>query len=410
MGFSRRQKKEKAFYASAKNHKVDQKTLVGEASNALFSNGESKQTEPQHIEQPETLDQLKEAEQKQSRFKFLNNLFFKKVEGPKMEPLKPEVEQVSKADNDTTPVPNAPPKSAFTLFFSPKAKTKAEQPPVVIPETRTVQDTPATPAVTKPKSPTAKLSLNCSSRPTNVKPFSRKKGDSLQQKKRIEPKDPTELTLAHSTTSQASTLSHFHVMISNLFLRKDQAPTKTKDIAQKVTQSLLAQKRLDKDTVEKLKDPAIHAQVIEIMQTLDHNEIGKIRRLIVQERMEGHKHVLEGLFPQSPGTTSIAASSKVTLQTYWWGYSVHLHPEGIAAMQSAGNITTASLSMVTAVITTMPFLTAYAPVIASFIALQFAVINALNKGGGVILTASWALPVLLVPSSHPVSPTSKDSK
>lgn len=123
--------------------------------------------------------------------------------------------------------------------------------------------------------------------------------------------------------------------------------------------------------------------------------------------------------PPTPGKHWVPSTTKISVFTTWWGYRLYLPPPIMAvlnsnqmkATQRAAMITTALQWFLTKVpmviippqvkpaVTVLRRLSPLLGYIGVFIAWSWGRISACDKGNGVVLTATWLLPVALIPMS-----------
>ncbi|KAJ7090187.1 hypothetical protein B0H15DRAFT_837435 [Mycena belliarum] len=140
--------------------------------------------------------------------------------------------------------------------------------------------------------------------------------------------------------------------------------------------------------------------------------------------------VTVGLVKSQPPQTKLVqkwvpSTTKISFQAMWWGYRMYLPPPVLAALSEdeaevvkiANTITAALtwfLSHVSAASVPPPLLPAflllqklgpYAGYIGTFIAWIWGTVKNADQGLGVVLTATWVLPVALIPSAiKPATP------
>ncbi|KAK9765702.1 hypothetical protein K7432_005749 [Basidiobolus ranarum] len=86
---------------------------------------------------------------------------------------------------------------------------------------------------------------------------------------------------------------------------------------------------------------------------------------------------------------------KVTL--YWWGYEILLPTQFIKCLEKEWNRSFIVFSALVAMATVVPHLQPLVGIISAYVNLSFAFIYREDHGHGVILSATWALPLLMVP-------------
>ncbi|KAJ7632279.1 hypothetical protein FB45DRAFT_978083 [Roridomyces roridus] len=157
-------------------------------------------------------------------------------------------------------------------------------------------------------------------------------------------------------------------------------------------------------------------------------ELGHIKSIRVpfksvsQSRWDFLWSVTVGLLQSTPTTvvkTWVPSPTKISFQVLWWGYRLYLPPPIMASLNSgeaeavkiATTVTAALtwfLSHVSATMVPPPLQPAflllqklgpYVGYIGTFIAWIWGTVQGADKGNGVVLTATWILPVALIPST-----------
>ncbi|KAF9996068.1 hypothetical protein BGZ80_010375 [Entomortierella chlamydospora] len=103
---------------------------------------------------------------------------------------------------------------------------------------------------------------------------------------------------------------------------------------------------------------------------------------------------------KAPPTNAISA------YTFWWGYEIYVPHNCMSQLQRVTNTSQIFFGFLSGAVTGIPGLAALVPltrIISAWVGLQWAVIQAEDFGNGVILSATWVLPVALAPRSwdHP---------
>ncbi|KAJ7445813.1 hypothetical protein B0H11DRAFT_1880137 [Mycena galericulata] len=135
-----------------------------------------------------------------------------------------------------------------------------------------------------------------------------------------------------------------------------------------------------------------------------------------------------GLVKSQPAQTKLVklwvpSPTKVSFQAVWWGYRIYLPPPVMASLNSDEAETIKIASTITAALTwflgnvsvdvvpvplrpaflLLQKLGPYAGYIGTFIAWIWGMVQNADKGNGVVLTATWILPVALIPSAITVA-------
>ncbi|KAF9204236.1 hypothetical protein BGZ49_005549 [Haplosporangium sp. Z 27] len=103
---------------------------------------------------------------------------------------------------------------------------------------------------------------------------------------------------------------------------------------------------------------------------------------------------------KSPPTDAISA------YTFWWGYEIYVPHNCMSQLQRVSNTSQIFFGFLSGAITGIPGLAALVPltrIISAWVGFQWAVIQAEDLGKGVVLSATWVLPVALAPRpwDHP---------
>jgi len=96
-------------------------------------------------------------------------------------------------------------------------------------------------------------------------------------------------------------------------------------------------------------------------------------------------------------TSSAHVASELTAITYWWGYEIYFPQPLLNKLESEGDVATGVLYFLGALSRAVPVIYPFVNTIATYVALQFTVIRAMDQGSGVVLMATWVLPILLIP-------------
>ncbi|CAG8566283.1 2539_t:CDS:2 [Ambispora gerdemannii] len=101
------------------------------------------------------------------------------------------------------------------------------------------------------------------------------------------------------------------------------------------------------------------------------------------------KNIVKKLF--HPPTHQISA------YVFWWGYEIYVPQDCMGRLDQAQNVGNSFLGLLQVVASTVTAIHPYFGFIAAWVGLQFTVIKSQNLGHGVVLAATWVLPVALVP-------------
>ncbi|GAA6038449.1 hypothetical protein JCM8097_007656 [Rhodosporidiobolus ruineniae] len=101
---------------------------------------------------------------------------------------------------------------------------------------------------------------------------------------------------------------------------------------------------------------------------------------------------------------------RITILIWWWGFELAVPPPAMKFLASVASVQQAFFTFLQAFIAAggAPELAPLVRYISSYFDMEFQAIRAQNKGNGVVLAATWILPVALVPRpwDFPLPPTS----
>lgn len=106
------------------------------------------------------------------------------------------------------------------------------------------------------------------------------------------------------------------------------------------------------------------------------------------QRSEAHQNLI-GLVP----------TDRVSLWKYWWGFEIALPPPSIANLEKTKSISATFLQLLMGLTVAggIVELTPFIQYLSSYLDMEWKAIVSQNKGRGVVLAATWALPVAIVP-------------
>ncbi|KAG0281598.1 hypothetical protein BGZ96_001070 [Linnemannia gamsii] len=92
----------------------------------------------------------------------------------------------------------------------------------------------------------------------------------------------------------------------------------------------------------------------------------------------------------------------ISAYTYWWGYEIYVPHKCMNKLQKVSNTSQIFFGFLSGAVAGMPGLAALVPlsrIISAWVGFQWAIIQAEDLGKGVVLSATWILPVALAPRS-----------
>ncbi|RKP06017.1 hypothetical protein THASP1DRAFT_32158 [Thamnocephalis sphaerospora] len=113
----------------------------------------------------------------------------------------------------------------------------------------------------------------------------------------------------------------------------------------------------------------------------------------IAERNEARRRLSNG----SDDTDEDLPPEAMEARTYWWGYEIYIPPRMLQKLEDEGDVATGVLYFLGALSKTVPLIYPFVNMIATFVAMQFTIIKAADRGNGIILVATWVLPIVLIP-------------
>ncbi|KAF8931531.1 hypothetical protein BGZ47_011793 [Haplosporangium gracile] len=115
---------------------------------------------------------------------------------------------------------------------------------------------------------------------------------------------------------------------------------------------------------------------------------------------------LNSIKKQIVALTKIPSIDVISAYTYWWGYEIYVPHKCMNKLQRVSNTSQIFFGFLSGAVAGVPGLAALVPfsrIISAWVGFQWAVIQAEDLGKGVVLSATWVLPVALAPRSwdHP---------
>ncbi|KAF9181967.1 hypothetical protein BGZ51_005044 [Haplosporangium sp. Z 767] len=103
----------------------------------------------------------------------------------------------------------------------------------------------------------------------------------------------------------------------------------------------------------------------------------------------------------------------ISAYTYWWGYEIYVPHKCMSKLQRVTNTSQLFFGFLSGAVAGIPGLAALVPlsrIISAWVGFQWAVIQAQDLGKGVVLSATWVLPVALAPRPWDHLGADEDSK
>ncbi|KAM0754866.1 hypothetical protein T439DRAFT_352839 [Meredithblackwellia eburnea MCA 4105] len=103
---------------------------------------------------------------------------------------------------------------------------------------------------------------------------------------------------------------------------------------------------------------------------------------------------------------------RLSVFTWWWGYELALPPPVLETLRSAHSISSTLFSFLQAFVVAggAPELAPFVKYLSSYVDMEYSAISSQNKGKGVVLSATWLLPVALVPRPWDFPPPRSKNK
>ncbi|CAJ0650746.1 7132_t:CDS:10 [Entrophospora sp. SA101] len=87
----------------------------------------------------------------------------------------------------------------------------------------------------------------------------------------------------------------------------------------------------------------------------------------------------------------------ISCYVYWWGYEVYVPQKCMGRLDQAQNVSNSFLGLLHIVVGNSSPISPYFGLISAWVGLQFTLIKSQNVGNGVVLAATWVLPIALMP-------------
>ncbi|KAF9123464.1 hypothetical protein BGW39_008932 [Mortierella sp. 14UC] len=115
---------------------------------------------------------------------------------------------------------------------------------------------------------------------------------------------------------------------------------------------------------------------------------------------------LNSIKQQIVALTKTPPINVISAYTYWWGYEIYVPHKCMNKLQRVTNTSQIFFGFLSGAVAGMPGLAALVPlsrIISAWVGFQWAIIHAEDLGKGVVLSATWVLPVALAPRpwDHP---------
>ncbi|KAG0151437.1 hypothetical protein CROQUDRAFT_651278 [Cronartium quercuum f. sp. fusiforme G11] len=102
----------------------------------------------------------------------------------------------------------------------------------------------------------------------------------------------------------------------------------------------------------------------------------------------------------------IVPTDRISLWNYWWGFEIALPPPSIAHLEKVQSVSSTFLQLLIAltvaggIVEILPFI----KYLSSFLDMEWKAIVSQNQGRGVVMAATWVLPLAVVPRSWDFDP------
>lgn len=88
---------------------------------------------------------------------------------------------------------------------------------------------------------------------------------------------------------------------------------------------------------------------------------------------------------------------QISAYIFWWGYEIYVPNQYMGRLDQAQNVSNAFLGLLQVVAGNVGALHPYFGIISAWVGLQFTIIKSQNTGHGVVLAATWVLPIAIIP-------------
>ena len=98
-------------------------------------------------------------------------------------------------------------------------------------------------------------------------------------------------------------------------------------------------------------------------------------------------------------TLAVASGQVITAEAFWWGYHFVIPEAAMKDFSSVGNVVTAFMALGGSVIAASGgALAPLVAIVAAYAAAELVLMQAIDKGKGVYLSATWISPALIIPT------------
>jgi len=91
------------------------------------------------------------------------------------------------------------------------------------------------------------------------------------------------------------------------------------------------------------------------------------------------------------------SETEISVHIFWWGYEIYVPTPCMGRLNQAENVSQAFIGFIRTVAGSVSALTPYWGFISAWVGLQFSIIKMQDHGHGVVIAATWVLPIALIP-------------
>ncbi|CAG8474813.1 8903_t:CDS:2 [Paraglomus brasilianum] len=91
------------------------------------------------------------------------------------------------------------------------------------------------------------------------------------------------------------------------------------------------------------------------------------------------------------------SETEISVHIFWWGYEIYVPTPCMGRLNQAQNVSQAFIGFIRSIAGSVTALTPYWGFISAWVGLQFSIIKMQDNGHGVVIAATWVLPIALIP-------------
>ncbi|KAG9304603.1 hypothetical protein G9A89_020167 [Geosiphon pyriformis] len=176
-------------------------------------------------------------------------------------------------------------------------------------------------------------------------------------------------------------------------------------------------KQQHKRALKALQKPSMAQSILNVLKAMPQPELPKVEVVthlstsaaqagsidLNDKKSEPLKDKLQTIVEKEIVKVIKPSAHEISAYTYWWGYEIYVPQECMGRLDQAQSVGTSFLGFLQVVAGNVGSLHPYFGFISAWVGLQFTLIKSQNAGKGVVLAATWVLPVALIPRAWDVS-------